>query len=97
MRNILLNYRPKLQENANCSNNLNFNNSTINCSKLTYLFENKTNFSIKIYSISGQLVYDSTSQTDFNIIDINNLSNGIYLVSKTINGQQTIEKLVIFK
>jgi hypothetical protein len=97
MRNVLLNYRLKLQENANCNTNLNFNNSTINCSKLTYLFENNTNFSIKIYSISGQLVYDSTSQTDFNIIDINNLSNGIYLVSKTINGQQTIEKLVIFK
>lgn len=45
---------------------------------------------IEIYSIAGQKVLESTQV--INGIDISNLSNGLYIVSATINGQSVQQK-----
>jgi hypothetical protein len=60
-------------------------------------FSKKVNFpiSINIYNISGKLLSTQTIISEFELIDISQLSNGIYTISTNVNGKVEREKFIV--
>lgn len=96
MRMVFENLRKNLSKNVSCTINLNFINQNIFCTHKTLFFDENVDILIVIYSIDGRIVYKLEEKEHYKIVDLSMLQNGIYLINKTINGKQTIEKIVIF-
>lgn len=58
-------------------------------------FKSKDDFSLKIYALNGQLVYESSEVQTQSQIDLSHLLSGIYLTKVTIGDQSKTEKLII--
>lgn len=58
-------------------------------------FKSDDNFSLKIYALNGQLVYESLEMQKQSQIDLSQLAKGIYLTKVTIGNHTKTEKLIL--
>nr|WP_317042716.1 T9SS type A sorting domain-containing protein [Psychroflexus sp. S27] len=58
-------------------------------------FKSDEGFSLKIYSLSGQLVYESSEMQTQSQIDLSQLATGVYLTKITIDNNTKTEKLIL--
>ena len=60
-------------------------------------FKSNTEGSVRIFDISGKVVFSSTINSINQTIDCSNLNNGLYIVQIEANGTLTSQKLNISK
>jgi len=68
-----------------------------NPSNGTFQISNAQNMSLSIYTLTGQVVYNNDSLTNQQTINLNNLTNGVYLAKFTQGNKTAVKKIVVRK